>query len=213
MTRRKSSLATGETGKTKRRPTGHPGGLTNGGASLAVSSPQNSDAGRLTTSSDVTLTLRLVALVTVALAGCSSAPPASSAAHTAPGAVAAVEPAILALADSIFAAARARDPDRFASFFSDRPDFAYLINTHRLGSREALQATFRSMLSRQLSFDPRWGSRTVQTLTPHIGVLTGEFETKAQRIGGEAWTASGVITFVAVRDSIGWRVVNWHTSE
>lgn len=153
------------------------------------------------------------ALVVLALAGCSPAPPPASAAHTAPDAGAAVETAILALADSIFAAARARDADRFASFFSDRSDFAYLINTRRLGSRDALRAAFQSMLSRQLSFDPRWGTRTVQTLTPHIGVLTGEFETKAQRTGGEEWTASGVVTFVALRDSLGWQVVNWHTSE
>ncbi len=124
-----------------------------------------------------------------------------------------METAILAIADSIFAAARARDADRFASFFSDRPDFAYVINTRRLGSRDALHATFRSMLSRQLTFEPRWGPRTVQTLTSHIGVFTGEFETRAKRVDGEEWTASGVVTFVAVRDSLGWRVVNWHTSE
>ena len=123
------------------------------------------------------------------------------------------EQAILALADSILAAARARDPDRFVSFFSDRPDFVYLINTRRFTSRDSLRATFASMLGRQQNFDPRWGDRLVQMLNGATGVFTGDFETHARRVTGEPWTARGVVTFAAVRESRGWRVVNWHTTE
>lgn len=123
------------------------------------------------------------------------------------------EQAILALADSILAATRARDPDRFVSFFSDRPGFVYLINTRRFTSRDSLRATFATMLGRQQSFDPRWGDRTVQMIGGTSAVFTGDFETRAQRVTGEAWTARGVVTFTAVREARGWRVVNWHTTE
>lgn len=126
---------------------------------------------------------------------------------------AAQEVALLELADSILAAARARDADRFASYFSTRPDFVYLINKRRLASRDAVRTTFHTMLSRQEVFDVHWGERTVQVLTPTSGVLTGEFRTKARRINGEDWEASGVVTFAAVRETAGWRVVNWHTTE
>lgn len=155
----------------------------------------------------------LAAAAFLIFSACSTAAPVPSAAHLGPTTEGRVESAILALSDSIFAAARARDANRFASFFSDRPDFVYLINTRRIDSRDALQATFSSLLSRQSVFDPQWGVRSVQVLSPQIGVLRADFSTRAQRLGGAVWAASGVVTFVAVRDSLGWRVVNWHTSE
>ena len=153
------------------------------------------------------MTRRVLAIV-VCFAACSQAsrPARSAELRTS-------EQAILALADSILAAARARDPDRFVSFFSDRPDFVYLINTRRFTSRDSLRATFASMLGRQQSFDPRWGDRIVQMLGGTSGVFTGDFETRAQRVTGEPWTARGVVTFTAVREARGWRVVNWHTTE
>ena len=123
------------------------------------------------------------------------------------------ETAILALADSAFAAARARDPGRFAAVFSDRPDFVYLINTRLLPSRDSVRSTFAGMLSRQRRFEPVWGTRTVQVLSPGAGVLTGGFRTSAERQSGESWGAEGVVTFVAVREPDGWKIVNWHTTE
>jgi uncharacterized protein (TIGR02246 family) len=120
---------------------------------------------------------------------------------------------VLELADDIFAAARARNAQRFANFFADDPQFVYLINTRQLGSRREVESTFASMLSRQTSFDPQWGNRAVRMLTPAIGLLTGEFTTTARRVNGEEWRRSGAVTFVAVRTIDGWRVVNWHTSE
>lgn len=120
---------------------------------------------------------------------------------------------VLELADDIFAAARARNAQRFASFFADDPQFVYLINTRQLGSRREVESTFASMLERQTSFDPQWGNRAVRMLTPAIGLLTGEFTTTARRVNGEEWRLSGAVTFVAVRSIEGWRVVNWHTSE
>lgn len=123
------------------------------------------------------------------------------------------ETAILALADSVFAAARARDAERFARMFSGRPDFVYLINTRLLPSRDSVRATFAAMLSRQQRFEPRWGSRSVQIISPSVAILTGAFETVAQRASGESWAANGVVTFVAVREPNGWRIVNWHTTE
>jgi uncharacterized protein (TIGR02246 family) len=121
--------------------------------------------------------------------------------------------AVLALADSVFAAARARDAERFASMFSGRSDFVYLINTRMLPSRDSVRATFAGMLSRQQRFEPTWGARSVQVLSPSVGVLTGAFRTTAQRLSGEVWEAEGVITFVALRQPDGWKVVNWHTTE
>jgi uncharacterized protein (TIGR02246 family) len=123
------------------------------------------------------------------------------------------ETAILALADSLFAAAQARDAYRFASMFSGRPDFVYLINTRLLPSRDSVRATFAGMLSRQQRFEPKWGSRSVQIISPSIAILTGAFETVAQRASGESWEANGVVTFVAVKEPNGWRIVNWHTTE
>lgn len=191
---------------------------TDGGVSFCSASERHRGARRRSnlqqaapTPGDAMNRRTLVAVVLLSLGACSTAAPVSSRAQVAP--TANVESAILALSDSIFAAARARDADRFASFFSDRPDFVYLINTRRVESRDALQATFRSMLSRQSVFDPQWGVRSVQVLSPQIGVLRADFSTRAQPLSGAAWAASGVVTFVAVRDSLGWRVVNWHTSE
>jgi uncharacterized protein (TIGR02246 family) len=121
--------------------------------------------------------------------------------------------ALLQLADGVFAAARDRDADGFVASFSDRPDFRYLINTRVLPSRDSVRATFAGMLANQQHFDPAWGARHVQVVSPDVGVLTGAFETMARQRNGQTWEARGVITFVAARETQGWRVVNWHTSE
>jgi hypothetical protein len=123
------------------------------------------------------------------------------------------EAELIELADSVFSAARARNAERFASYFLDRPGFVYLINKRQLTSVAELRNTFTSMLARQRSFEPRWGSRRIQMISPTAGILTGEFVTKAERSDGEPWGASGIVTFVAVREAVGWRVVSWHTSE
>lgn len=154
------------------------------------------------------LKLALVFLA-VSFAGCSAV--TSITADVA--ATAAVEAALLELSDSVFAAARARSADRFASYFSDREDLIYLINTRRFTSRDSLRVVFANMLERQQQFDPRWVSRNVQVLTSVAGVLTGEFETQARRATGESWQARGVVTFAAIRRPDGWRIVNWHTTE
>lgn len=122
-------------------------------------------------------------------------------------------PAVLALSDSILAAAADRDAARFAGYFSDRPGFRYFINKRGMESREVLRTTFEAVLKRQEFFRPAWQSRSVQVLTPEIAILTGTFATRARRLNGEDWTADGVVTFVAYMDRDGWRVVNWHTSE
>jgi uncharacterized protein (TIGR02246 family) len=150
----------------------------------------------------------LAAFLAVA-ASCSSAPaPTTSRSRTPPA-----SDAIAALAGDILAAARARDADRFGSYFSRRSDFVYLINTRRISSRDSLQATFAGMLSRQRRFEPQWTDRTVQVLSQNAGIFTGAFETRAEPVTGEPWHARGVVTFVAVRENGGWRVVNWHTTE
>lgn len=153
----------------------------------------------------------LVVLLALVLHACSA--PASRTTALQGADRAAPEAALLELADSIFSAARARDANRFASYFSARPEFVYLINKRRLSSSEAVRTTFDTMLSRHQSFDARWGDRMVQVLGPTSAVLTGEFRTQATRSNGERWEASGVVTFAAVRETAGWRVVNWHTTE
>jgi uncharacterized protein (TIGR02246 family) len=130
-----------------------------------------------------------------------------------PANTAAVEASLLALADSIFAAARSLDADGFVSHFSGRADFVYLINTRQLGPRDSVRAAFARLLAEHERFEPTWGTRHVQVLSDSVGVLTGEFETVAQEHAGEQWEASGVVTFVAVQEPTGWRVVNWHTTE
>lgn len=125
----------------------------------------------------------------------------------------AAEEAVLELADSILAAARARDAERFASFFSHRPGFVYLINTRRLSSPEEVRSVLGAMLARQEVFDVRWGERDVQLLASGIAIVTGDFTTRARRRDGTTWEASGVVTFVAAREPAGWRVVSWHGSE
>ena len=146
------------------------------------------------------------------LTGCAPASHTSTAASQDRAEVNA-EAQLIELADSVFSAARARDAERFASYFLDRPGFAYLINKRRLSSVAEVRDTFRSMLARQRSFEPRWGSRRVQVIQPTAGIVTGDFATRAERSDGGAWEASGVVTFVAVREAAGWRVVSWHTSE
>lgn len=143
------------------------------------------------------------------LLGCSGTLPAPAAPRT----LSDPTPAVLALADSILGAAGDRDAERFASYFSDQPGFRYLINARQLESREALRTTFAAMLGRQEFFRPTWQSRSVQVLTPATAILTGTFATQARRLNGEVWSANGVVTFVAVKEAVGWRVVNWHTSE
>jgi uncharacterized protein (TIGR02246 family) len=154
---------------------------------------------------------RLMACLSLSLAACSVPAIPSSAATTSQHE--AVTAALLHLADSVFAAARDRDADRFVTYFSDRPDFRYLINTRVLPSRDSLRATFAGMLANQQQFDPSWGARHVQVVSPDVGVLTGTFETMARRRDGRTWEARGIVTFVAARETQGWRVVNWHTTE
>ena len=156
--------------------------------------------------------MTLIALLLVLLTGGASVNRASNAASCCQSDVNA-EAQVIELADSVFSAARARDAERFASYFLDRPGFVYLINKRQLNSVAELRDTFTSMLARQRSFEPRWGSRRVQMINPRAGIFTGEFATTAERSDGEAWGASGIVTFVAVREAVGWRVVSWPTSE
>ena len=123
------------------------------------------------------------------------------------------EAAVGALADSILAAARARDADRFAAYFQPGEAVVYVLNTRRLSSQAALRDAFRAMLGRQREFDPHWADRRVQMLAPGVAVFTGAFRTTARDTSGAPWSAQGIVTFAARRDSAGWRVVNWHTSE
>ena len=157
------------------------------------------------------MTMKLIACLLV-LTGCA---PASRAPNAESHRLSAVntEAQLIELADSVFSAARARNAERFASYFLDRPGFVYLINKRQLTSVAELRNTFTSMLARQRSFEPRWGNRRVQMINPTAGIFTGEFATKAERSDGEAWGASGIVTFVAVREAVGWRAVSWHTSE
>jgi ketosteroid isomerase-like protein len=150
----------------------------------------------------------VVTVISVVGTSCISVPLTSSGSQGSDGAN-----AIVALADDILAAASARDADRFASFFSGRPEFVYLINTRRIISRDSLRATFAGMLSRQRRFEAGWTDRGVQMLSEDVGMFTGAFETRAEPITGEPWQVRGVVTFAAVRESVGWRVVNWHTTE
>lgn len=123
------------------------------------------------------------------------------------------EVAVAALADSILAAARARDADRFVAYFQPGEELVYVLNTRRLSSQAALRDAFRGMLGQQREFDPRWTDRRVQVLAPGAAVFTGEFRTTARDTSGTPWGARGIVTFAARRDAAGWRVVNWHTSE
>ena len=124
------------------------------------------------------------------------------------------EGAVSALADSILAAARARDADRFVNYFEPGESPVYVLNTSsRLSSQGALRDAFRGMLTRQREFDPRWADRRVQVLSPAAAVFTGAFRTTARDTSGKPWGARGVVTFVARRGADGWRVINWHTSE
>ena len=153
-----------------------------------------------------------IACLLFLLTGCASAKHASNAASHRQSDVN-MEAQLIEFADSVFSAARARNAERFASYFLDRPGFVYLINKRQLNSVAELRNTFTSMLARQRLFEPRWGNRRVQMINATAGIVTGEFATKAERSDGEAWGASGVVTFVAVREAVGWRVVSWHTSE
>jgi uncharacterized protein (TIGR02246 family) len=120
---------------------------------------------------------------------------------------------VAALADSILAAARARDAGRFAAYFKPGEDLIYVLNNRRFSSQAAVRETFRAMLGRQSEFDPRWIDRRVQVLAPDVAVFTGAFRTTARDTSGAAWGAEGVVTFAARLEPEGWRVVNWHTSE
>jgi ketosteroid isomerase-like protein len=146
----------------------------------------------------------------VAVAACGA--PGRAASSEAERAAAAA--AVTALADSILAAARARDADRFAAYFEPGEELVYVLNTTtRLSSQAALRDAFRGLLARQRAFDPRWADRRVQVLSPGAAVFTGAFRTTARDTSGAPWGARGVVTFAARRGAAGWRVVNWHTSE
>lgn len=127
--------------------------------------------------------------------------------------VAVAEVAVTALADSILAAARARDAERFVAYFQASEDLVYVLNNRRLSSQTAVRDAFRGMLGRQREFNPRWSDGRVQVLSPGVAVFTGAFRTTARDTSGAAWGAEGVVTFAARLERGGWRVVNWHTSE
>ena len=154
---------------------------------------------------------RALGCLLIAVAAC--APQAARTAASSSASALNSQSAIHDLAEAIFAAARSRDAHRFASYFSDRADFVYLINTRQITSRDSLRATFDRMLSQQRRFEPEWRSLHVQVLADQIAVGTGAFHSTAQRQTGGEWEASGVITFVAMMEPGGWRVVNWHTTE
>jgi ketosteroid isomerase-like protein len=99
------------------------------------------------------------------------------------------------------------------SYLSARPEFTYLLNTHRFNSRDEVRIAFADMLSSQARFEPTWQHRHVQILSADIAVFVGEFETMAIETDGTEWQARGVVTFVAHREPLGWRVVQWHTTE
>jgi hypothetical protein len=120
---------------------------------------------------------------------------------------------LAAFADSILAAARARDPARFTGYFAPGDQLTYVINTRTLRSHAALSTAFRSLLGAQREFDVRWTDRHVAPLGPGGAVFTGGFQTSARDTSGAAWSARGVVTFAARREAAGWRVVQWHTSE
>lgn len=143
------------------------------------------------------------------LAGCHAAQPAASPRASA----SAAEASVLLLADSILAAARARDADRFAAHFAPGDELRYVFNTRAPVGQVALRSAFRAMLARQVRFDPRWTDRQVQVLAPDAAVFTGAFRTAARDTTGREWGALGVVTFVARQGPSGWKVVNWHTSE
>ena len=152
-------------------------------------------------------------LCLTALSACLVACSSGSAVAPMPAALPDPTPAVLALSDSVLAAAGDRNAARFAGYFSDRPGFRYLINTRQLDSRETLRTTFEAMLRRQQVFRPTWHERSVQVVSPQVAILTGTFSTEARKADGDAWTARGVVTFVAVRERETWRVAHWHTSE
>jgi uncharacterized protein (TIGR02246 family) len=154
---------------------------------------------------------RLTLGASLAVIACATPEPQDS--STLPADTATIEASLLALSDSTFAAARSLDADGFARHFSGRADLVYLINTRQLGPRDSVRAAFARLLSEHQRFEPTWGTRHVQVLSASIGVVTAEFETVAQEHAGEQWAARGVVTFVAVREPTGWRVVNWHTTE
>lgn len=143
------------------------------------------------------------------LASCRAPRSAPSRVASAP----AIESRVIALADGILSAARARDAERFAAHFAPGDTLRYVLNTAPPVGQAALRDAFRRMLSRQASFDPRWTDRHVQALAPDVAVFTGGFRTAARDTAGRAWAARGVVTFVARDGPGGWRVVNWHTSE
>ena len=120
---------------------------------------------------------------------------------------------LAAFADSILAAARARDPARFTGYFAPGDQLTYVINTRTLRSHAALSTAFRSLLGAQREFDVRWTDQHVAPLGPGAAVFTGGFQTAARDTSGAAWSARGVVTFAGRREAAGWRVVQWHTSE
>ena|SRR5688572_7478716 len=120
---------------------------------------------------------------------------------------------LAAFADSILAAARARDAARFTGYFAPGQELTYVINTRTLRSHAAVSDAFRSLLAAQREFDVRWTDRHVTLLGPEAAVVTGSFRTAARDTSGTAWAARGVVTFAARRGAAGWRVVHWHTSE
>lgn len=153
---------------------------------------------------------RLVALLPLAsLLACGMPRPLPA---PGPG-VAEAESRVVALADSILAAARARDAERFAAHFAPGDELRYVLNTRPPIAQAALREAFRGMLARQASFDPRWTDRQVQVVAPDVAVFTGAFRTAARDTTGRAWGAQGIVTFVARQGAAGWLVVNWHTSE
>ncbi len=96
------------------------------------------------------------------------------------------EPEVAAAAAAIVAAFGAHDVDRYFEAFAPEATFLFYSTPHRLGSRSAYEAEWRSweedgfrVLSCQ-SLEPR-----VQLLTPDVAVFTHRVRTRIRDADGE----------------------------
>lgn len=117
------------------------------------------------------------------------------------------------VADSVVAAANARDADRFAAHFHAGPGLTYALNMRRIGSHDSLRQMLGDYLGRQEELTAAWTERRALMLSPDVAVFTGRLRVASRDGAGARREEDQLVTFTARRHPRGWRIVSWHASE
>ena len=120
--------------------------------------------------------------------------------------------AVSALLDNLDAAASAQDVDRFLSYFVDGPDLAFSFNGTVRVARAELRAFDVAAWANVARISFRTAIERIAFPAEGVAVVTGLGRSQRTLMDGEERAGEYALSFVAVRGSAGWRVLQAHES-